>query len=264
MGKTIGLVSLKGGVGKTTTTVALGTAIAELGKKVLLVDANFSAPNLGLHLNLINPTISLQQVLEKKAYLHQAVISLGKIDVLPCSVFGKFDINPLKLKDILALIKKNYDYILIDSSPALNDETLGAMIASDEIIIVTTPDIPTLSTTMKAVTIAKRRGIKVSGIILNKVYNKNFELPLSKIEESADANVLAVIPHDLKIPEALSKFKSYVDFTPRSKGSVEYVKLAEVLTGERKVSKVKRFLKFIKNPSKQEINRELFYKSVFN
>ncbi len=264
MGKTIGLVSLKGGVGKTTTTVALGTAIADLGKKVLLVDANFSAPNLGLHLNLINPTISLQQVLEKKAYLHQAVISLGNLDVLPCSVFGKFDINPLKLKEILALIKRNYDYILIDSSPALNDETLGAMIASDEIIIVTTPDIPTLSTTMKAVTIAKRRGIKVSGIILNKVYNKKFELPLSKIEESVDANVLAVIPHDLKIPEALSKFASYVNFTPKSKGSVEYLKLAETLTGERKISKVKRFLRFVKNPSKQEINRELFYKSVFN
>jgi cellulose biosynthesis protein BcsQ len=79
------------------------------------------------------------------------------------SVFGKFDINPLKLKDILALIKKNYDYILIDSSPALNDETLGAMIASDEILLLQLQYSDTIHNN-ESVTIAKRRGIKVQGL----------------------------------------------------------------------------------------------------
>ena len=54
MGKTIGVISLKGGVGKTTAVVALGSALADFGKKVLLVDGNFSAPNLGLHLDLFD------------------------------------------------------------------------------------------------------------------------------------------------------------------------------------------------------------------
>lgn len=264
MGKTIGIVSLKGGVGKTTTTVALGSAIANLGKKVLVVDANFSAPNLGLHLNIVNPQVTLQQVLERNAHLHQAIQTIGNIDILPCSIFGKFDINPLKLKEVLGLVKKKYDYILIDSSPALNNETVAAMIASDELIVVTTPDIPTLSTTIKAISLARKRGTPVTGIILNKVYNKRFEIPLKKIEESSEAPVLAVIPHDLRVPESLSKFTSYVNFTPRAKGSNEYRKLAEAISGERKMGKIRRFLKFIvKNPTKQEINRELFYKSVF-
>ena len=55
MGKVIGIMSLKGGVGKTSVVGALGVAIARLGKKVLLVDANFNAPNLGVHFNLISP-----------------------------------------------------------------------------------------------------------------------------------------------------------------------------------------------------------------
>ena len=55
MGKTIGIVSLKGGVGKTTTVVSLGAALAEIGKKVLLIDGNLYSPTLGLHLNIIDP-----------------------------------------------------------------------------------------------------------------------------------------------------------------------------------------------------------------
>ena len=165
MGKAIGIVSLKGGVGKTTTAVSLGYAMANLGKKVLVVDANFSAPNLGLHLNVVNPTITLQEVLERKAHLHEAIQTVGNIDILPCAIFGKFDINPLKLKEVLALVKKKYDYILIDSSPALNNETVAAMVASDEIIVVTTSDVPTLSMTIKAISLAKKRGTPVLGLI---------------------------------------------------------------------------------------------------
>ena len=65
MGKVIGIVSLKGGVGKTSVVTALGAAISEFNKKVLLVDANFSAPNLGLHLNIINPEVTIHDVLDR-------------------------------------------------------------------------------------------------------------------------------------------------------------------------------------------------------
>ena len=59
MGKTIGIVSLKGGVGKTTVVAALGGALSRLGKKTLVVDGNLSSPNLGLHLNIVNPERTL-------------------------------------------------------------------------------------------------------------------------------------------------------------------------------------------------------------
>jgi len=62
MGKAIGVISLKGGVGKTSIVVALGAALSELGKKVLLVDGNLSSPNLGLHLNIINPEKTIHDI----------------------------------------------------------------------------------------------------------------------------------------------------------------------------------------------------------
>ena len=65
MGESIGILSIKGGVGKTTTTVSLGAALAQQGKNVLLVDGNFSAPNLALHLGIVQPEISLYDVLKE-------------------------------------------------------------------------------------------------------------------------------------------------------------------------------------------------------
>ena len=61
--KTIGIVALKGGVGKTSVTAALGEAFASLGEKVLLVDGNLSAPNLGLHFNIIEPKIKFASII---------------------------------------------------------------------------------------------------------------------------------------------------------------------------------------------------------
>ena len=208
MVQTIGVVSLKGGVGKTSSVISLGAALSEFGKKVLLVDANFSAPNLGIHLNLINPTKHIHNVLDRSVNPSEAVYNLEKFDVLPASIFATQIIAPLKLRDFLKYLEPKYDYILIDSSPALNEETLAAILASDKIFVVTTPDYSTLGMTLKAIKIAKQRGTPIEGLILNKVYNKSFELSLKEIEDTAEVPVLAVIPHDIKIPEAQSKFIS--------------------------------------------------------
>src|SRR3989344_95766 len=114
MGKTIGVISLKGGVGKTSSVVSLGHAFAELGKKVLLIDGNLSSPNLGLHLKIINPEISLQHVLSRSANARQAIHSFKDFDVIPSSQTWRRKINPLSLKDKIKLLKNKYDIILID------------------------------------------------------------------------------------------------------------------------------------------------------
>ncbi|MDD5700242.1 MAG: MinD/ParA family protein [Candidatus Nanoarchaeia archaeon] len=264
MCKTIGILSLKGGVGKTSAVLSLGSAISEFGKRVLLIDGNFSAPNLGIHLNVIEPENTIHHVLNGDQNIEDAIINLSDfdLDLIPASINYRSQINPFKLKDKIKLLKDRYDVILIDSSPALNDETLSVMLASDEIFIVTTPDYPTLSMTMKAINDAKKRGVRIDGLILNKVYNKPFELSIGDIEKTVDIPVLAVIPHDVDVVKSVSKFSPAFFHNPQSRGSIEYRKLAGVIIGEKyKPSFFKRL--FGRVPHRQDVNRELFYESIF-
>jgi MinD-like ATPase involved in chromosome partitioning or flagellar assembly len=264
MGDVIGIVSLKGGVGKTSTVVSLGAAIATFGKKVLLIDGNLSAPNLGLHLNIIDPEITLHHVLSRKAKIKDSIQKMGEFDLIPASIVFNRKVNPLNLKDKIKHLKQSYDYIIIDSSPSLKEETLGVMLASDAILVVTTPDHPTLSTTISAITHAKKRGTKINGLVLNRVHNKNFELSLKDVEKTSGVPVMAVIPHDVNILKALSKFKPFIKYKPKSAGAEEYLRLAAALTGEKyKPVKVKRLMKWL-NPKKQDINRTIFYEEVFS
>jgi len=263
MGKTIGVLSLKGGVGKTSSVIALGDALADFGKKVLLVDANLSSPNLGLHLNILNPEKTLHDVLDRLDNIKDAIYTSGKFDVIPASLMDR-KVNPLELKNRLRSLKDDYDYVLIDSSPALNDETLGAMMASDEMLVVTTPDVPTLGVTMKAVKFAKKQGTPISGLILNKVHGKNFEIPLEDVEEMTNTPVLAVIPNDINILKSVSRFQSLTEFKPFSKASTEFRKLAAVLSGGKyKPGGIRELINRFW-PDRQTVNREVYYKRVFD
>jgi septum site-determining protein MinD len=251
-------------VGKTSVVASLGEAISGLGKKVLLIDGNLSAPNLGMHLKIINPERTLHDILDNKIQVKDAIYNYGNLDIIPASTFGNDRINPLKLKEKIKPLKKDYDIIIIDSSPALNEETFGVMIASDSLLVVTTPDLPTLSMTLKAIKVAKQRGIPIDGLILNKVHNRDFELSLEEIEDTSEVPVMAVIPHDINVLRALSKFQPYTQYELKSEGTREFKKLAATLIGERYTpSHLHRFLKWI-IPKKQEINRTLFYQRVFN
>ena len=263
MGKSIGVISLKGGVGKTSVVASLGSAIAGFGKKVLLVDGNLSAPNLGMHFKIIEPENTLHNVLDREIHAKDAVHVFGNLDIIPASIFSNRQVNPLKLKDNMGYLKRGYDYILYDSSPSLGDETLGVMLASDNLLVVTTPDHPTLGMTIKAVKTAKQRGTPIIGLVLNKVHNLDFEISLDSIEETIDLPVMAVIPHDINFLRALSNFVPSVEHNPNSEASEEYKKLAAALIGERyKPVKMKRFFQWV-NPPKQDVNRLVLYRSMF-
>lgn len=264
MGKSIGVVSLKGGVGKTSVVISLGAAIANFGKSVLLVDGNLSAPNIGMHFKIVNPEKSIQHVLNREIHAKDAIHEIGPFDILPASIFLKKEVNPLKLSDKMSYLKKKYDYIIYDSSPALNDETLGVLLASDSVFVVTTSDHPTLSVTIKAVNLAKENGTPIAGVIINKVYNKNFEIPLEDIEEVLEVPIVAAIPHDINVIKALSEFTPSIYHKPNSEASEEYKKLAAAIIGEKYYpSGIRRFFKWRINPKKHEINRTLLYSSIF-
>ena len=259
--KTIGILSIKGGVGKTSAVAALGAAIAGFDKKVLLIDGNFSAPNLGLHLGIVNPKVTIHHVLQNKARAENAIYEYGNLHIIPASLLSRKVKNPLKLKDKIKHLKEYYDIMLIDSSPALNDETLAAMMASDELMVVTTPDYPTLSTTLRAVRLAKQRRTPISGLILNKVHNKKFELSIEDIEEATGVPVMAVLPYDINVLEALSQATPSTIYKERSDSSIEYKKLAAALIGEeyndpRFISKLKSLFK---KPLKQDDNRDKIF-----
>ncbi len=263
MTRVIGVISLKGGVGKTSVVASLGSALSEMGKRVLLVDGNLSSPCLGLHFNVVEPEKTLHHVLESSSHAKDAIYECNGFDLMPASIFQKKEVNPLKLKNILSSLKKNYDVVLIDSSPSLDEEALSVILASDEILAVTTPDHPTLSATIKALKLSQQRGTKVLGLILNKVHGKDFEVSFDDVENTLDFPILALIPYDLNILKSLSLMESYISHKPNAKGSVEYKKLASLLVGERygKKSLLELFKKL--TPSRQEINREIFYQRIF-
>jgi len=265
MSKVIGVISIKGGVGKTTVTTNLGAVLAkEFGKKVLLIDANFSAPNLGLHFGLVKPQATLHDVVSGKSEFDKAIyVHEAGFHFVPgaLNASGKFDVFALKKK--LKDIRNNYDVILIDSSPTLNAEMLSAIIASDELIVVTGPDYPTLSCTIRATKLAKSKNTPILGMVLNKKRGKNFELSIEDIEELADVPVLAVLKDDDKVLEALSETTPVSLYAPRSNAGIEFRKLAAALIGETYEepgiwAKIKGM--FGGKYSKEEINRTIFHK----
>jgi len=157
-GRVFGVVALKGGVGKTTVVTNLGATLSETyDKKVLLIDGNFSTPHLGIHLGIINPPHNLHPVLNNEYSIYEAIYQhpLG-FHVIP----GKLSPSPIdhfSLRDKIEPLRQIYDVIIIDSSPSLNNEMAATMHASDDIVVVSSPDYPTLSSTLHAVKIARER-----------------------------------------------------------------------------------------------------------
>lgn len=267
MSKTIGIISIKGGVGKTTIAASMAADLVNHhNKKVLLIDANYSAPNLGLHMDIVTPKNSIHNVLDRKAKIKSAIHNKFGVDVIPGEYVYNTSLNYLKLKDHLNKIKNDYDFVILDSSPSLNEEILSTIFASDHLFVVTTPDYPTLSCSLKAAKLAKQRGKPISGIIINKVRDPGFEITLKEIEEATEIPVVAKISDDKAASKALFMRIPVTVYNRRSKFSREINRLNSALTN----TKEKRpfFSSLLpRNFRKQEINRQLmrrsFYRSRF-
>ncbi len=237
--RVIGILSGKGGVGKTVTSLNLGLALHQFGEDVVVIDADITASNLGLHLGMYNFPHGLQDVLnndldiEKAMYMHHTGLR-----VIPASLdisSLKADISQLKkvVKEIPAEI------ILIDAPPGINEDVLAVLNASKEIMIVTNPDIPTVTNAMKISRVSEKYKRHVSGVIVNRYLGNAYELNIDEIEMMIESQIYGVVPEDPYVRESIYQKIPIVAYKPFSPASIAFKQIAAKIIG--KVYKLPRF-----------------------
>lgn len=232
----ISVVSGKGGVGKTTAVVNLATALAtEFRKKVAVIDCNVTSSHLGLHLGLYGTPSTLNNVLRKETDPSQALYNyLPNMQVLPASLCLK-DLEKVNIKNLEKFLKNSFeefDYVLLDSAAGFGKEATSAMLAADEVLFVTTPDIPSVTDIAKGKELAEELELKPLGIVLNRVRDKKFELKDSEINHLTGLPILETVPEDEKVLESLGTKIPMVKYKPKSKVSQSYLQLASLITGQ--------------------------------
>ncbi len=230
MTKYLGIISGKGGVGKSTSSINLAAALNYFGKDVIIVDGNLTTPNVGVHLGFPVAPIHLHHVLQGKNNIKEAVyVHPQNIKIVPGSI-ALADLrltNPDRMpKALKELAKLNPDYVVIDGAAGLGREALAAIMAADALVVITNPELPAITDALKTVRLAEELNKEVLGVVVTKSTGSRLEVNLKNIESMLEKPVIGVIPYDESVKEALSMRDAVVFTHPKSKASVAYKKLA--------------------------------------
>lgn len=234
MKKLIVITSGKGGVGKTTTAINLGAAINHFGHDVLVIDANLTTPNVGIHLNSPEVPVSLNHILQNKAEVFEAVYEHNSgLKVIPSSISMKElkKIKSDKLKNYKKDFKKVSDWVIVDSAAGLGDEAQHALKLADELIVVTNPEMPAITDALKAIKLADEMKKPIKGVIITRVKKNKSEMQPDTVKEMLEVPILGMIPEHLDVQEALNLKDAVVHTHPKSKPSRAYKEIASNILG---------------------------------
>ncbi|MFT4326905.1 MAG: cell division ATPase MinD [Candidatus Woesearchaeota archaeon] len=231
----IAILSAKGGVGKTTTTINLACALHILGRDVVIVDGDYKKPNIALQLGMTNVDKTLHHTLQAEEEITEVVYAHPSgVKVIPGSLVHEEILGEhhKTFPDILLPLKGKVELALIDSSPGFTEELDNVLIAADKAILVSTPDLTSITDTLRTKRLCQERGVEILGVIITHTTNATYEISLSDIELLFDEKVIAEIPFDENIKFAQHEKYPVVYINPRAKASIAYKKLAASLTGQ--------------------------------
>lgn len=235
MAKVYAILSGKGGVGKTTSTINLGSALNYLGEDVVIVDANLTTPNIGIHLGAPIVPITLNHVLNGEAEIEDAIYEHESgTKIMPASLSLKEieKINYKKLAEVAKNLKKITSHVLLDSAAGLGEEAKSAIIAADEIIIITNPEMSAVTDALKTIKLAEEMDKPVRGVIITRYQGKKIDLPVSNIKDMLEASILGIIPEDDSIKESQFMKNAVIYTHPKSDAARTYFNTSKRLLGE--------------------------------
>jgi len=239
----ISICSGKGGTGKTCSAINLGMALKDHGKDVTVLDANLTAPNLGVNLGFSKIPITLNDVLKGRNHVTEAVyVHSSGLKILPASIALKdlSDVYPEKLKEAYHDLKKNSELILVDNAPGLGRDVVTSIKNSDELLIVTNPDIASVTDALRTVKTAQNLKVPVRGIVLARVNNKKHELTREQVESVIGKKIISIIPEDELLKDSIKEKTPVVALYPKSKSSLAYKKLAADILGEKFTEEIRK------------------------
>ena len=245
MGTVYALASGKGGVGKTTITANLGISLAQRGKKVLLVDADIAMANLSLLIGMHSSPITLHDVLLGESSLQDAIYDgPGGIFFVPSGLsFESYRrVDSARLAGVIASVKDQFDYILLDAPAGIETNVMSALSASDNVLLITMPVSPSIADVLKTKIVAERLGAKPIGIIVNFVRNEKGEVLPEDIMKMLELPIYGLVPYDNDIRKSFmrEKIMPTILFKPNSKAVAAINIIAEKLTGVQTTIKIKK------------------------
>lgn len=247
MGRIIAIANQKGGVGKTTTSTNLSACLAEMNKKVLLIDIDpqgNATSGVGVDKNQLENTVYEMIIGECK--LEECILKnvIDNLDLLPSNVNlsgAEIDLIGVEsrefiLKESIDKIKDNYDFVIIDCPPSLNMLTVNAMTTADSVLVPIQCEyyaLEGLSQLIHTINLVKERlnpGLEIEGVVFT-MYDARTNLSLQVVEnvkENLKQNVYkTIIPRNIRLAEAPSHGLPINLYDSKSAGAESYRLLAE-------------------------------------
>lgn len=240
MGEVIVITSGKGGVGKTTTTANLGSALALEGKKVVLVDTDIGLRNLDVVMGLENRIVyDIVDVVEEKCKLRQALIKdkrFQELFLLPAAqTRDKSALTETQMKELVNKLKEEFDYILIDCPAGIEQGFKNAIVGADRAIVVTMAEISAIRDADRIIGLLESSQIKNPQLVVNKLrpemVKRGKMMDVDDIVDLLSIDLIGVVPDDEYIITQTNKGEPVISNRKAPSGKA-YMEIAKRILGE--------------------------------
>lgn len=204
-GRVLVITSGKGGVGKTTTTANLGTALAMMEQQVVLLDTDIGLRNLDVVMGLENRIVfDVVDVVNGTCRLQQALIRDKRFEglhLLPAAqTRDKTAVSPHQMKNLTNELRRDYDYILVDCPAGIEQGFKNAIAGADEAIVVATPEVSSVRDADRIVGLLEAAGLRNPRLLINRIRSKMVKkgdmMDIGDMIDILSIELLGVVPED--------------------------------------------------------------------